>query len=247
MKWIYRILLIVCIGVFGFCAFHLYEIYSDKKQIGQETETYQKMATKSDQGSGKVLDPDWAALQQTSPDIVAWLYVPGANINFPVVQGSDNSFYLTHTTSQQESPYGSIFLDAKANNQFTDNNSIIYGHSVEGGGMFTDIKKFADEDFFNKHDAFYLLTPSGNYKCTIYTFAQTSDGSAYYTTSFGDYRDDTLAKWASQSMFSRAVDTSTANFISLSTCDLDYGFHSNQRYVLTGMMEPWTETITVTD
>ena len=244
-KWIYRIIMLVCICVFGYSAFHLYQIYSDKHQVEQETQTYQKMATSSK--DSQVLNPDWDALQQSAPDIVAWLYVPGCDINFPVVQGSDNSYYLDHTTGKQSSPYGSIFLDYKANNQFMDDNSIIYGHSVEGGGMFTNLKNFTDESFFNKHDFFYLFTPNGNYKCTIYTFAKTTDSSSFYTTAFGSYRDETLAKWVSDAMYSRAVDTTSTHFVSLSTCNLDYGFHSNQRYVLTGAMEAWTDPITVSD
>lgn len=233
-KWIMRILLIVFVGIFAYSAFNIFEIYSAKNKIEKETQNYKQYAEDS---SKNVLNPDWDALRQQNPDIVAWVYVAGCDISFPVVQGSDNSYYLSHTTDKQESIYGSVFLDSAANSQFLDDNSIIYGHSVEGGGMFTNLKDFADQSFFDAHKVFYLLTPSVNYRCSILTFAKTTDSSVYYTTSFGDFRDDTISQWYANAMYANSYDTSTCNFVSLSTCNLDYGFNSDQRYVLVGALE----------
>lgn len=242
-KWIYRILLIMCIAVFGYSAFHLYSIYSDKHEIEQETENYKKIAVKNN----RMLDPDWNALQKQNPDIVGWIYVPGCDISFPVVQGTDNSYYLTHSTDRADSPYGAVFLDANANAGFLDDNSIIYGHSIEGGGMFTDLKKYSNEDFFKKHSKFYLLTPEQNYICHVYTYEKTTDTSVYYTTDFGDFRDDTINDWADKALYRNDIDLTDKNFVSLSTCNLDYGFNSNQRYVLTGALEKTNQDIVLED
>ena len=239
-KWIFRIVLVVLLAVLGFSGYNLFKIYSAKQQVEKETEHFKKYA---ENDSGTAFDLDWDALRQQNPDIVAWVYVPDCDISFPVVQGEDNSYYLTHITGKEYSEYGSVFLDCAANSQFLDNNSVVYGHSVEGGGMFTNIKNFADEGFFNQHSCFYLMTPSANYKCNIITFAQTTDGSVYYTTNFGDYRDDTISQWYSNALYSNSYDTSNCNFISLSTCNLDYGFSSNQRYVLTAALEVTNDPI----
>ena len=101
-----RILLIVFVGIFSYSAFNIFEIYSAKNKIEKETQNYKQYAEDS---SKNVLNPDWDALRQQNPDIVAWVYVPGCDISFPVVQGSDNSYYLSHTTDKQESIYGSVF------------------------------------------------------------------------------------------------------------------------------------------
>ena len=239
-----RILLIVFVGIFAYSAFNIFEIYSAKNKIEKETQNYKQYAEDS---SKNVLNPDWDALRQQNPDIVAWVYVPGCDISFPVVQGSDNSYYLSHTTDKQESIYGSVFLDSAANSQFLDDNSIIYGHSVEGGGMFTLLKKYCDEDFFKSHPVFYLLTPDANYNCHVFTFAKTTDDSVFYTTSFGDYRQETLDSMKQSSTYFNDLGNTDQKFVSLSTCDLDYGFESSHRFVLTGQLEKTSDDIVLKD
>ena len=243
-KWIYRILMLVCIGVFGFSAYQLWTIYNTQDTIKKETKELQKLVVSDDT---QVLDPDWEGLLAQNPDIVGWIYIPGCDISYPVVQGSDNSFYLDHTVNNEYNRMGSIFLDAQAPSDFSQDNSIIYGHSVDIGGMFTNLSNFDDSAFFEEHPQFYLLTPSQNYICSIVAFAKTTDGSVYYTTSFGSYRNERLSEMLSRAQYTRDVDTSQGSFVTLSTCDLDYGFDSDQRLVLMGKLEPTQESIEIVD
>ena len=204
-KWIYRILLVVCLCVFGYSAYNLWDIYSQKQQVENETKQLEKSVIKKrDKEEKQMLDPDWSKLK-------------------------------------------AIFLDANANAQFQDDNSIIYGHSVEGGGMFTLLKNYCDEDFFNSHPVFYLLTPDANYKCHVFTFAKTTEDSVFYTTSFGDYRQETLNSMQQMSTYFNELDDKDANYVSLSTCDLEYGFNSNHRFVLTGLMVKTSDDIVLKD
>lgn len=241
-KWLYRILMLICVGVFAFSAYQLYLIYSSSKQVEDETAALQEYVIEED-----YLQPDWASLQAENPDIIAWVYVPGCNISFPVVQGDDNSYYLTHTTKNEYNERGAIFLDYQANPSFTDNNSIIYGHSVEGGGMFTDLKNYSDQTFFSEHPVFYLLTPNANYECQIMTYAKSNDGSVYYTTSFGGYRDDVINQMKTNALYYNDIDTTDKSLVTLSTCDLDYGFNSNRRLILTGVLNQITDPIKIID
>ena len=147
-KWIYRILLVVCLCVFGYSAYNLWDIYSQKQQVATQTKQLEKKVIKKKRENKvvkNVLEPDWTALQAENQDIVGWIYVPGCDISFPVMQSKDNEYYLNHTVSGEYNNRGSIFLDANANAQFQDDNSIIYGHSVEVGGMFTLLNKYCDE------------------------------------------------------------------------------------------------------
>ncbi len=245
-KFLYRLLLLICIGIFGFSAYQLYTIYAEKHQVEKENNTYTEMATSKSEDH-KELDPDWDALRAENGDIIGWIYVPDCgDISFPVVQTTDNSYYLNHTVSRADNIRGAIFLDYAADPYFTDDNSIIYGHSVDEGGMFTDLKKFADESYFDSHPDFYLLTPSGNYICHVFVFSKTTDSSVYYTTNFGDYPEEVIENMRAQATYTNDVDTSLP-MVTLSTCNLDYGFNSDQRYVLVGVLEPTDEPIMLED
>lgn len=244
----YRLLFAVCLCVFGYSAFQLWTIYQQQHQVQTETDTYKKMAQKEE-----YLDPDWESLKAENDQIVGWIYIPNCNASFPMVQGTDNSFYLYHTASKAENPMGAIFVDANATPGFVDDNTVVYGHSVEGGGMITDLKFFEDKEFFDKNDKFYILTPEVNYECDIMYFVKTIDGSVFYTTRFGDFREDTLNRMTAEAnqpenhSYYRDQHVTDERLVSLSTCNLDYGFESDQRYVLTGVMRPTTEKIKITD
>lgn len=243
-KWIYRILMLICFVVFGFSAYQLYLIYTQEQEVVQETEEFKEHVVKEET---KTLEPDWASLQAENPDIIAWVYVPDTEISFPVVQGVDNAFYLNHTTKKEYNNRGSIFLDFRAQSDFSDDNSIIYGHSVEGGGMFTNIKYYSEASFFEAHPVFYLLTPSMNYECEIMTYAKAKDGSVYYTSSFGSYREEVLGQLKANALYTRELDTQDVRFVTLSTCDLDYGFNSDQRLILTAAMRGMDGPVKIVD
>ena len=243
-KWIYRILMIVCLGVFGFSAYQLWTIFNTQNTVKEETNELEKLVVSEEKN---ILDPDWDSLLAQSPDIVGWIYVPGCDISYPVVQSSDNDYYLDHTINGEYNRMGSIFLNADSAKDFSQDNSILYGHSVDIGGMFTNLSYFEDASFFEEHPYFYLLTPGQNYRCSIVLFSKTADGSVYYTTSFGSYREQRIQEMLAKAQYTRDIDLSSGNLISLSTCDLDYGFDSDQRLVLMGKLEPVEESIEITD
>jgi sortase B len=244
-KWICRILMLICIGVFAFSAYNLFQIYYGKHQVEEETESLEKHVVKEDKNK-KVLSVDWDSLKAENSQIVAWIYVPDCEISFPVVQGEDNNYYLKHTTNGEYNERGAIFLDCEANSEFTDDNSIIYGHSVEGGGMFSLLKNFADSDFFSSHSVFYLLTPSCNYKCDVFAFSKTMEDSVFYTTSYGDYKDSVIQNMKTESTYVNELDVE-GSMVTLSTCDLDYGFNSTHRLVLSGILHKSEDEIVLED
>ena len=101
--------------------------------------------------------------------------------------------------------------------------------------------------FFKSHPVFYLLTPDANYNCHVFTFAKTTDDSVFYTTSFGDYRLETLDSMKQSSTYFNDMVNTDQKFVSLSTCDLDYGFESSHRFVLTGQLEKTSDDIVLKD
>lgn len=90
-------------------------------------------------------------LQKENVNIVGWLEIEDTNINYPVLQGDDNEFYLNRNYKKEKSEKGSIFLDAKYNWNIPSNNLLIYGHNIINGLMFQDLLKYESQDFYKKH------------------------------------------------------------------------------------------------
>jgi sortase B len=109
------------------------------------------------------LNVDWAKLHKLNPEIVAWIVVPGTNINYAVVQGTDNYTYLRKSYDGEYSISGSIFLDQRSDPDLQGRNTIIYGHDMHDGTMFSQLMQYKDKDYFNEHRYIYIATPGVNY------------------------------------------------------------------------------------
>lgn len=252
LVWLYRIIAFVAICVFCYAAWNLYGIWQQDHQIKQENDEIKQYIQANSQETTpdkeEYFSIDWEGIKAQNPHVVAWIAIPGTDISYPIVQGEDNSYYLNHTLQGEYNDMGSIFLDSAANPQFLDDNSIVYGHSVSDiGGMFTSLEKFNDQEFFNSHPYFWLMTPSQNYRVNTYVYYSGDDESLIYTTDFGDSQQAVLEQISKESKFVREMDLEEKRFISLSTCDLTYGFQSNQRYVLMGALEEWNELIPLSE
>lgn len=102
----------------------------------------------------KPVDEDSASfdeLRKMNPEVFSWLTVYGTNIDYPLVQGTDNDKYVNTAADGTYSLSGSLFLDYRNRNDFSDFNSIIYGHHMDKKVMFGEIGDFKDEDYFDTH------------------------------------------------------------------------------------------------
>lgn len=98
-------------------------------------------------------------LQKENSDIVAWLEIEGTNINYPVLQTTDNSYYMTHNYKKEKSKDGSLFLDKDYNWELPSTNLLIYGHNNIGSKeMFVNLLKYEDENFYKEHPTIRLTT-----------------------------------------------------------------------------------------
>ena len=201
-KWVYGFILIICLCVGGFCAYQAWLIYNEDNEVELQTDKIKKECVeKKNENGEQILSPDWGSLKAINPDIVGWIYVPDCAISYPVVQGSNNSYYLDHTIYKGYNYMGSAFLDCNTNRDFSDDNNIIYGHSVQGGGMFTLLKNFSSKSFFDSHPDFYLLTPEQNYKCNVFCYSKSNNESVFYANDFGEERQETLNKLKNESLW----------------------------------------------
>lgn len=103
---------------------------------------------------------DFATLQKINPDIYAWIEIPGTVISYPVVQrADDNTFYINHSSDGSHYIGGAIFTENYNSKDFTDRNTVIYGHYMKNGTFFTGLHSFIDSDFFTEHRYVYIYTP----------------------------------------------------------------------------------------
>ena len=135
---------------------------TDEEDTAQDDKTENKEVEETEEsGSAEDFTVDFEALKQINADIVAWLRIPGV-LDYPVVQGTDNSYYLHNTFRKEYNIAGSIFLDARNASDFSDSKNIIYGHNMRNGSMFHVLRKFQDLDLYQANREIWLYLPDGS-------------------------------------------------------------------------------------
>ena len=164
-----------------------------------------------------------ASLSQTNPDTYGWITIPGTVVNYPVVRGADNDWYLDHAYTGDSLPVGSIFADFRTADSVLDNfNLVIYGHNVNDGSMFGSLSDhFSDQEFFDSC-RIYLYTPDGIFVYRPFSVHEPDEDSGFIKTWFSG-ADDYLAflKWLTDDSYLKATDfvpDATTRVITLSTC-----------------------------
>lgn len=103
---------------------------------------------------------DFETLWEINEDVYAWITIPGTIIDYPILQhATDNSYYLNYNIDGTKGFPGCIYTENVNAKDFSDNNTVIYGHNLRNGKMFTDLHKFRDADFFYNNDTIYIYTP----------------------------------------------------------------------------------------
>ncbi len=134
---------------------------------------------------------DHEALKKINGSYVCWLYAPGAEINHPVVQGTDNEFYLHHTFEMQKNSAGCVFMDYEVDPMLTSWNTFFYGHNMKNGTMFGHLKNYINNSaVYDKDPYIYVFRPEGIYRYEIFSFyLDQTDSKMYYTCkTFKEYR-----------------------------------------------------------
>ncbi|MFB0920682.1 MAG: class B sortase [Oscillospiraceae bacterium] len=127
---------------------------------------------------------DFKALTKTNPDVIGWLWIPDTEINFPLLRAADNWKYLNLSYNLQRTNSGSIFMDFRNSQNFSDDSTVIYGHNMKSGGMFGRLKDFGNTDYLTEHPDLYIFTQSRVLKYRIFAAYKTEADSQSYTRSF---------------------------------------------------------------
>ena len=176
---------------------------------------------------------DFGYLLGINPEVVGWIRVEGTNIDYPMVQSTDNEKYLRMTISGEWNNAGSIFVDYRVAQPFVSENTIIHGHNQRNNMMFHELVNYADENYFNGHQRILIDTPDG--ACSTYqvfAFYKSPKKSATYDCSY-----DSVAEYQmyldyieENNWYHNGTQVTTDDrIITLSTCSNEW---DDTRYVI---------------
>ena len=228
--------LIVAIVVFCYAAYNLYHIYTEYKKGTDEYNQIEQMAVTDrdpdqqaeafgpDAQPQPPIDVDFSKLKSINEDVVGWIYVEALDgISYPVVKGKDNETYLHQTYEKNYNFAGTIFIDYENSGDFSDCNTLVYGHNMKNGSMFGQLKKFVEsEETYQKSKYFWILTPDKDYRYEIISAYTTGVNSDTYTLfkGPGDEFEEYLNKIKGYSEIATEEDSLTIKdkIVTLSTC-----------------------------
>jgi len=125
-------------------------------------------------------DMDFSALRQQNPDVLGWILIPGTRVSYPVVQGTDNSYYLDHTWRGGKNSVGAIFMECRNSSDLSDFNTIIYGHRMNNRSMFGTLSQYKSRSYWQAHPYVYLTDDSGTHRYEIFAAGEVSVDSDVY-------------------------------------------------------------------
>lgn len=238
---------VVCLGVFG------YTKYQDYKTQKEREETLKAIESSEFTGETQGEEPElpegikhgqkinFEKLIDINDDIYAWIYVPGTKIDYPVAQNQeDDTHYLKYNYKNEPEFAGCIYTEKYNKKDFTDPNTIFYGHNMKNGSMFQNLHKFADEDFFKKNKEVYVYTPDKTYSYTIFAAYKFDDRHLLKTFDFKNEKK--FENYLRNVQSVRGMDshvrksqkvTSKDKIITLSTC---VGGQPNNRYLVQAVL-----------
>lgn len=186
---------------------------------------------------------DLPALQEVNSDVVGWILIPDSDISFPLLQGTDNDYYLHYTWQKSWSSLGSIFIDYRSSGDLSDFHTIIYGHRMNNHTMFAPLHNYKQDGYWQEHPSVYIMDANGVHRYDIFAAYETATTETY-RLQFSDNaaRQSYLDGCARQNILDTGiVPTVDDHVITLSTCT---GTGQSTRWVVQAVLR---ETGAVTD
>lgn len=226
-----------------------YDGLADLVEMPQQEEKPDTTEETSGEDDSVVLPSvDFEILQENGPDIIAWLTLPDTAVNYPVTQAEDNDYYLRHLYDGTYNKAGCLFADYENKKDFSDRNTIIYGHNMRDGSMFASLNEYKEQSYYDSHPQMYLVTPDGGYLCDIFAAFEAKPKESGSDTSPWrmEWKDDgAYTTWLSAMADRSVVETdvtvtSSDKLLTLSTCTPG----GASRFIVMGKL---TEVVTETE
>lgn len=164
--------------------------------------------------------------REVSDDIYAWIYIPNTNVDYPVFQHpTDNTYYLEHNVDGSEGYPGCIYTENYNSKDFSDPQTVIYGHNMRDGTMFSDLHKYEEQEFFDENKYVYIYTEDMVYVYRIFAAYQTNNAHQLLNFDFSKkenlltYLENVRALGSELKIFDDdVVFSGDAQVLTLSTC-----------------------------
>ena len=254
VRIILNLLMLIALGVLVFSVYQIVMTlmpYQQGRQLNQQIrDTYTSVevltpaesadGTPATEEGGERFVVNFDALLATNRDTVAWLrFIEPEIISYPVVRSHDNEEYLHRAFDGSASQLGSIFMDMDSNPDFSDRNTIIYGHNMAvGGEMFSQLVEFSDIEFTRENPYFFIYTPDGVQRTyRIFMAATVGADSLIYRIQFLDDDDFWEYLELSRNIAAYFIDDDdihpAAKIVTLSTCT---NIVATDRFIIQGVL-----------
>jgi len=225
-------LIIACILVFS-----IYKIIDntlDKKRAEQSNKEASELATQEKESAspttetdvvdfGVLSDINLESLKTVNPDVIGWIRIPDTELDYPLIYSAekDETYYLSHTWDLQENSCGSIFVEPLNKTDFSDPNTIIYGHNMLDESMFGILDTYVMKNWWEEHKDIYVATKEGTKHYVVFSAYQVATGEITYMIRFST--DEKHQEFIDYCVDQTKVDTGIVptineNIITLSTC-----------------------------
>ena len=189
---------IVAVAIVALGGFFIYKSFlapsGDKQNDAKVTQEAPKQAYTASAEEKEYLANKFKGLLATNSETVGYVYIPGTQLDEPVVQTTDNATYLDKTFEGVHQPLmGTVFMDADNKKDFSDRLTWLFGHArgskVPDHRMFKDVNYFSSQDYFDKHPYVVIETPERKYYYEAVAVVIVPETTAFYRTSFADDAD----------------------------------------------------------
>lgn len=161
---------------------------------------------------------DLRALREVNEDVTGWICIPETDLSYPLLQGSDNTYYLSHSWQKEKNVAGAVFLDYRSG--LDDLYSLIYAHRMSNTTMFGSLKFYDDEAYWAEHPSVYLVSADAVARYDIFSAFEASVYSDVYKLDFTEEERGPFLAWClEQSVIDTGITPEAAEkIICLSTC-----------------------------
>lgn len=162
------------------------EIPEEPVPLVEEPTTEEPIQDPLEENALFLLELDLDVLRETNEDVLGWVHIPDSPIDFPLMKSEDNADYLNTTWDGKSSSLGSIFLECMNRPDFSDFNTLIYGHNIRGGKMFGSLHWYREQAYRDEHPYVYIVTDEGVRRYEIFAAYEAPVTSDTYRLYFED-------------------------------------------------------------
>ncbi len=224
-----------------FCIVYFVVNYLEKDEVNNMREDFSASSTEPEKKPEVKVDVpvDFKAMQNINEDIYAWINIPGTPVDYPVLQNTVNEYYLNRDIEKKYSVYGSVFSENYNTKDFSDFNTILYGHNMKNQTMFGSLKNFRDDKFFEENRYIIIYMPNRILKYEIFAACTWDNKHILASRNFDlaenrtTYLEEIMSVRDMNSQFNRDIEvTADDRIITLSTCMNDKA----KRFIVSGVL-----------